>query len=265
MLVVRIAQAQQRRAGLFFLDVMTHPIPSPGLIRPAGFDPTAQPILPGAPLPPLPPECLQLDYIRQAFARSIDWRVEPLFAQAFLPDNPALAQARQAAVLMPLVQRDTGLHVLFTRRAAHLHDHAGQISFPGGRIESSDADAVAAAIRETREEIGVDQRFVQIMGVQPALLTTTRFVMTPVVGELLPGFQIAADQSEVAEVFEVPLGVLMDPTQHHLHQLQTSWGHGRCYFSVSWQSYFIWGATAILIRNFYYFLAASAGVPIRAQ
>lgn len=244
---------------------MTHPTPSSSLTRSAGFDPAAQPLLPATFLPPLPPECLQLDYIRQAFARSVDWRVEPLFAQAFLPNTPAFARARRAAVLMPLVQRDTGLHVLFTRRADHLHDHAGQISFPGGRIESSDADAVAAAIRETHEEIGVDQRFVQIMGVQPALLTTTHFVMTPVVGELLPGFRIAADQSEVAEVFEVPLGVLMDPSQYHLHRLQTEWGHGRCYFSVKWQSYFIWGATAILVRNFYHFLAASAGIQIKAQ
>jgi 8-oxo-dGTP pyrophosphatase MutT (NUDIX family) len=244
---------------------MTLPISSPDAVRSAGFDPPAQPILPGNPLPPLPPDCLRLDFIRQAFGRSVDWHVEPLFAQAFLPDNPALAQARRAAVLMPLVQRDTGLNVLFTRRAAHLHDHAGQISFPGGRIESTDADAVAAALRETREEIGVDRRFVQIMGVQPALLTTTHFVMTPVVGELLPGFHVTADQAEVAEVFEVPLSVLMDPTQHRLHQLQTAWGHGRCYFSVRWQSYFIWGATAILIRNLYYFLAASAGVSTDGQ
>jgi 8-oxo-dGTP pyrophosphatase MutT (NUDIX family) len=241
---------------------MTLPLSSTDPVRSPAFDPAAQPILPGNPLPPLPPDCLRLDYIREAFARSVDWHVEPLFAQAFLPDNPALAQARRAAVLMPLVQRDTGLNVLFTRRAANLNYHAGHICFPGGRIESTDAYAVAAALRETREEIGVDRRFVQIMGVQPALLTTTHFVMTPVVGELLPGFQLTPDQSEVAEVFEVPLRVLMDPAQHHLHQLQTAWGHGRCYFSVRWQSYFIWGATAILIRNFYHFLAASAGLPI---
>jgi 8-oxo-dGTP pyrophosphatase MutT (NUDIX family) len=243
-----------------FLDDMTLPLPSSDGPRPATFDPALQPVLPGIPLPPLPAECLRLDYIRDAFGRAVDWQVEPLFAQAFLPDNPASAQARHAAVLMPLVQRADGLHVLFTRRASHLHHHAGQISFPGGRIEPTDADAVEAAIRETREEIGVDRQFVQVMGVQPALLTTTQFLMTPVVGELLPGFHVQADQSEVAEVFEVPLAVLMDPTQHRLHQLQTAWGHGRCYFSVRWQSYFIWGATAILLRNFYYFLAASAGL-----
>lgn len=229
------------------------------------FDPTRQPVVPGIALPSLPEECLQLDYIHAAFDRAIQWQVEPLFAQSFLPDHPGYAQARQAAVLMPLVQRKTGLHVLFTRRAEHLHDHAGEISFPGGRIEPGDGTAIEAAIRETREEIGVERRFVHIMGVQPALLTTTDFLMTPVIGELLPGFQVTPDQAEVAEAFEVPLSVLMDPSRHRLHQMQPAWGHGRCYFSVCWQSYFIWGATAILLRNFYYFLAASAGLAIERQ
>ncbi|MFT0533509.1 CoA pyrophosphatase [Castellaniella hirudinis] len=237
---------------------------SPASQRSGHFDPAAQPLLPGVPLPALPAQCLQLDYIRDAFQRRVSWQVEPLFAQSFVPGGAAYAAARQAAVLMPLVQRDTGLQVLFTRRADHLHDHAGQISFPGGCIEPTDAGVIDTAIRETQEEIGVARQFVQVMGVQPSLLTTTQFLMTPVIGELLPGFQLAADQSEVAEIFEVPLHVLMDPAQHRLHQLQTAWGHGRCYFSVSWQSYFIWGATAILLRNFYYFLAASAGLDTRS-
>lgn len=243
------------------MDVMTPSVPSPRLIKAAGFDPTRQPVLPCLPLPPLPAQCLQLDYIRDAFERAVNWQVEPLFAQAFGPDNPGSAQARQAAVLVPLVQRADGLQVLFTRRAEHLHHHAGQISFPGGRIEPEDGSPVAAALRETHEEIGVGSQFIQVMGVQPTLLTTTQFLMTPVVGELLPGFQVHPDHAEVAEVFEVPLAVLMDPAQHRLHQLQTSLGHGRCYFSVCWRSHFIWGATAILLRNFYYFLAASAGLP----
>ncbi|WP_323011443.1 CoA pyrophosphatase [Castellaniella sp.] len=232
----------------------------PDFQRSDTFDPTSQPVLPGIPLPVLPDECLQLAYIRDAFLRSVPWQVEPLFAESFVPAGPAYASARHAAVLMPLVQRTHGLNMLFTRRAAHLHDHAGQISFPGGCIEPGDIDAVDTAMRETHEEIGVGRQSVQIMGIQPSLLTTTGFLMAPVVGELLPGFSLVPDQSEVAEVFEVPLRVLMDPTQYRLHQLQTAWGHGRCYFSVRWQSYFIWGATAILLRNFYYFLAASAGL-----
>jgi 8-oxo-dGTP pyrophosphatase MutT (NUDIX family) len=227
-------------------------------IRAAGFDPLVQPVLTRAPLPALPRACLQLDYIRQAFQRPPAWQVEPLFAQAFAPTLPAHAGARQAAVLMPLVQRASGLHVLFTRRAEHLHHHAGQISFPGGGIEPADRDPIAAAIRETHEEIGVDRRYVRVIGVQPTLLTTTRFLMTPIIGELLPGFHIQPDGSEVAEVFEVPLSVLMDPSRHQLRQLQTALGHGRYFFSIRWRSYFIWGATAVLLRNFYHFLAATS-------
>ncbi len=239
---------------------MSYRMTDPDRDRVASFDPRIQPVLPSAPLPPLPPECLRLDAIRRAFQHPVDWQVEPLFAQAFVPGGDSYARARQAAVLMPLVQRETGLNVLFTRRADHLHHHAGQISFPGGRIESSDDGPVAAAIRETREEIGVERRFVQLIGTQPTLLTTTGFLMTPVVGELLPGFHIRADEAEVAEVFEVPLSVLMDPDRHVLHRLETSLGHGRCYFSIRWESHFIWGATAILIRNFYHFLAAAQGL-----
>ncbi|CAM5779016.1 CoA pyrophosphatase [Castellaniella caeni] len=243
-----------------FLEAMTPPIPPLDAPQSASFDPAIQPLLSCPALPSLPAECLRLDFIRQAFAQPVAWQVEPLFAQAFAPDPAALARARQAAVLMPLVQRPGGLAVLFTRRSDRLHEHAGQVSFPGGRIETSDPDAVAAALRETGEEIGIAPQFVQVMGLQPTLLTTTRFLMTPVVGELLPGFQIKADQAEVAEVFEVPLAILMDPARHQLHQLQTAWGHGRCYFSMPWQSHFIWGATAILVRNFYRFLAAAAGL-----
>jgi hypothetical protein len=81
--------------------------------------------------------------------------------------------------------------------------------------------------------------------------------MTPVIGELLSGFQVRPDASEVADVFEVPLSVLMDPRRHVLHRLESERGHGRCYFAIPWESRFIWGATAILIRNFYHFLAAS--------
>ncbi|MFV0283043.1 MAG: CoA pyrophosphatase [Castellaniella sp.] len=241
---------------------MSYRMPGSSEARVAGFDPQVQPVLPTTPLPPLSPACLRLDVIRQAFRHPADWQVEPLFAQSFIPGGDSYVRARQAAVLMPLVQREAGLYMLFTRRAEHLHDHAGQISFPGGRIESSDSGPVAAAIRETREEIGVESRFIDIFGTQPTLLTTTQFLMTPVVGELLPGFRIRPDEAEVAEVFEVPLAFLMDPGRHALHRMESSLGHGRCYFAIRWQSHFIWGATAILIRNLYYFLAASQGMAV---
>lgn len=231
--------------------------------RAAAFDPKAQPVVPGTPLPSLPPACLTLAHIRQAFNQPSPWQVEPLFAPAFAPDQRAHAGARRAAVLMPLVQRADGLHVLFTRRAEHLHHHAGQVSFPGGCIEPGDADPIAAALRETSEEIGVDARFVQVLGTQPELLTTTGFLMTPVVATLQAGFHVQAQDSEVAEIFEVPLTVLMDPAHYQLHHLQTQWGHGRYFYAIPWESHFIWGATAILMRNFYHFLAASFSANIR--
>ncbi len=222
-----------------------------------GFDPETQPILKTEALPKLPADCLQLDYIRDAFSRPIDWQVDPLFSDSFLPNCHIKTNAREAAVLVPFVQRSDGVKIILTKRSDHLNNHAGQISFPGGRIENSDADPIAAAIRETYEEIGVKREFVRVIGTQPTLLTTTDFLMTPIIGEILPGFNIHADTSEVAEVFEVPLAVLMDPNKHVVHQLQTATGHGRYYFSITWNSYFIWGATAVLIRNLYHFLAAS--------
>lgn len=236
---------------------MSDRISSSDPARTAGFDPATQPVVSCAMLPGLPAECLQLDYIREAFQRPVHWQVEPMFTASFSPAAPGPVDARQAAVLMPLVQREQGPHVVFTRRAEHLQNHPGQISFPGGRIEPEDRDPIAAALRETHEEIGVDDRFVRILGVQPSFLTSTHFVMTPIIGELLPGFSIRSDGREVAEVFEVPLQILMDPAQHRLHEVRLPDGGARCYFSITWQSYFIWGATAVLIRNFYHYLAAA--------
>lgn len=220
------------------------------------FDPALQPEVkqPGA--TPLAPHVLELDFIRQAFQRPVSWQVEPLFRHAFSSDPKALKGLRKAAVFMPLVQRPQGVHVIFTRRADHLSDHAGQVSFPGGCIEPADESDIAAALRETNEEIGITQDYIELMGTHPSLITTTRFRMLPVVGAVRPGFTIRPDPGEVAEVFEVPLSVLMDPEQHRLHHAPLI-GADRHYYSMTWESYFIWGATAALIRNFYRFLAAA--------
>lgn len=221
------------------------------------FDPVLQPVVPSKPLQVLRGASMQLDFIQSAFQRSFPWQVEPLFKLSFDTDPLQNQDAIPAAVFFPLVQRPSGLHVLFTRRASHLYDHAGQICFPGGRIEDTDRDEVAAALRETREEIGVEPEFIQLIGKQPEYLTSSRFIMKPVVGLIRPGFRVTPDVSEVAEVFEVPLSVLMDPRLHRLHQAQLPDGNQRLYFSITWQSYFIWGATAALIRNFYHFLSAA--------
>src|SRR5690606_6594345 len=200
---------------------------------------------------------LQLDFICSAFDHPVEWEVEPVFSDSFQADDLEAQGVIHAAVFFPLVQRPSGLHVLFTRRASHLYDHAGQISFPGGRIEPSDHDAIAAALRETYEEIGVAPDFIRLIGTQPGFLTSTGFTMKPVIGLIRPGFTITPDTTEVAEVFEVPLSVLMDTGLHRLHEAQLPGGGHRFYFSISWKSYFIWGATAALIRNFYHYLAAA--------
>jgi len=222
-----------------------------------GFSPEAQPVIPIEPLAPLSTQALQLDFIRQAFARPSAWQVEPIFADLFDPPQLNLQGATRAAVFMPLVQREDGLSMLFTRRTDHLAHHAGQISFPGGRIETSDADAIAAALRETFEETGIAPQFARVLGAQPSMLTTTQFVVTPIVGSLQPGFQLHANRDEVAEIFEVPLCVLMHPHSYRLHRIDLPDRTQRLYFSISWRSYFIWGVTAALLRNFHRFLLAA--------
>jgi 8-oxo-dGTP pyrophosphatase MutT (NUDIX family) len=222
-----------------------------------GFDPQAQPVVENKVLRPLAESSLASAFILAAFRGNVTWAVEPVFTESFQPECVNYDGVIPAAVLFPLIERPSGLHVLFTRRASHLYDHAGQISFPGGRIERTDRDAVAAALRETFEETGIAPEFIQLIGTQPSFLTSTRFTMKPVIGLLRPGFTVKPDSTEVAEVFEVPLSVLMDPRQHKLHKAQLPNGGHRYYFSVSWGPYFIWGATAALIRNFYHYLAAA--------
>ena len=159
--------------------------------------------------------------------------------------------------------RADGLHVLLTRRTAHLREHPGQISFPGGRIESHDADAAAAALRETQEEVGVNAAQVDVIGQLPTYSTITRFVVTPVIGLVTPPVTLALDTFEVDEAFEVPLSFLMTPAHHRRHVFEFE-GERRQFLSMPWQGvgadgvereYFIWGATAAMLRNLYGFLS----------
>lgn len=238
---------------------MVLPLTKKRLANPAGFDPQAQPIVAVShELPPLRNETLQLDFIRLAFRRPVAWQVEPIFTESFQIDAQAPCdEITRAAVCLPLVQRQEGLHVILTRRSLHLSDHGGQIAFPGGRIETFDAGPIDAALRETYEEIGVSREFIQILGTQPGFLTSTRFAMKPVIAYVVPGFTLNPEASEVAEVFEVPLAFLMDPKHHMLHRANLPDGGHRYYFSMHWRDYFIWGATAALLRNFYHYLSAA--------
>jgi 8-oxo-dGTP pyrophosphatase MutT (NUDIX family) len=164
------------------------------------------------------------------------------------PDMEPKRPLTRAAVLVPLVDRQDGLTVLLTKRTDHLHDHAGQISFPGGRIDAADADAVAAALREAEEEVGLPRERVEVIGRLDTYITRTGFEVTPVIGLVDPPTAFAPDPFEVAEVFEVPLSFIAarDSAQRHSRQFQ---GKTRYFYVFPWQSYFIWGATAGMLVN----------------
>lgn len=148
-----------------------------------------------------------------------------------------------AAVLVPLVVRESGVTVLLTQRSQNLHDHPGQISFPGGRLEADDASVEAAALRETFEEIGLHDRHVDILGRLPDYCTGTGFRVSPVVGLVAQPFELVVDAFEVDEVFEVPLAFLMDRANHQLHRREVA-GRVREYVAMPFGERFIWGATA---------------------
>ena len=173
---------------------------------------------------------------------------EPESGHCVIEDGADDRQLTPAAVLFPIVLREAGETVLLTQRTAHLRDHAGQISFPGGRVESEDATPVDTALRETEEEIGLSRGVIDILGFLPEYRTGTGFRVTPVVGLVRPPFALQPDPFEVAEIFEVPLAFLLDPANHQRHSLHYR-GALRNYFAMPYGDYFIWGATAGMIRS----------------
>ncbi len=233
--------------------------------RPPILDPRTIPVVGvDAHLPPVPAAHLRAAAVRQRFGAQPVW--EPEFAgdgRPFGDRAPA-----QAAVLVLLVQRpataqDDGLHVLLTRRTDHLRDHAGQISFPGGRCEPGDAGVVGTALREAEEEVGLPSAQVEVIGQLPSYTTVTSFVVTPVVALVQTPFVLTLDSHEVAEAFEVPLAWLMNPAHHRRHVFSHE-GDERQFLSMPWtgpgadgrlREYFIWGATAAMLRNLYRFLS----------
>lgn len=161
-----------------------------------------------------------------------------------LDDGPKTA----AAVLVPLVARPGGLTVLLTQRTAHLKNHAGQISFPGGRCEDVDDGPVATALRESHEEIGLDPSLVDVLGHLDDYVTVTGFTVTPVVGMIRPPFDLTPDPFEVAEVFEVPLSFVLDRSNHQRHTYKVR-GRTRAYYAMPHGDRYIWGATAGMLVN----------------
>lgn len=154
----------------------------------------------------------------------------------------------RAAVLVPLIERPQGWFVILTLRAADLAAHAGQVSFPGGRIEPEDRDAAHAALRETEEEIGLASDHVEIIGRLDTWLTGTGFEITPVVGFVQPPPAFVPDPVEVAEVFEVPLDFVLDPRNHERRMREVR-GAQRGFFVLPYQHRNIWGATAGMLVN----------------
>ncbi len=155
-----------------------------------------------------------------------------------------------AAVLVGLCERDGELHVLLTRRAAGLKHHGGQVSFPGGRIEVTDDGPLAAALRETEEEVGVSPEGVEVAGYLDNYFTITGYSVTPVVGFYDGTTPYSLDEREVDEAFEVPLRFLFDPANHR-RKKKNIYGHEIPYFEIHWQKHNIWGATASMIVCFY--------------
>ncbi|HVG05519.1 MAG TPA: CoA pyrophosphatase [Burkholderiaceae bacterium] len=207
---------------------------------------------------------LRVSALRQRFASPPAWQPElRADVRLFNPDQPP----RAAAVLIPLIVHAEGTCVLLTKRTAHLHDHAGQISFPGGRVDQSDTDAIATALREAHEEIGLPPAQVDVIGTLPEYLTATGYKVTPVVGLIERPFSPVLDAFEVSEIFEVPLAFLMDPINHErrIFQLDGVGKVSRTFYAMPYATpqraaegrrYFIWGATAAIVRNLYQFLRA---------
>lgn len=162
--------------------------------------------------------------------------------------TPPSIELRPAAVLVPLVDRPEGMSVLLTQRTAHLSAHAGQIAFPGGRLEPEDLDATAAALRETEEEVGLGRDRVTLVGQLDTYVTGTGFEITPVVGIVSLPFSLTIDPFEVADVFEVPLSFVLDPGNHRRTERLFE-ERRRVFFVLPYEGRNIWGATAGMLVN----------------
>lgn len=204
-------------------------------------------------LPAVSDDALTSASLRQRFLHPPLWQPELVAEKKFM-DRPLV----HAAVLVPIVVRPCPT-VLLTQRTAHLSTHAGQIAFPGGKFDAQDADATDAACREALEEVGLARDCIDVLGHLPVYTTGSSFAVTPVVALVRPDFALRPNPQEVADVFEVPLAFLMDPSNHRHHEVMWQ-GALRHWLSMPYPlpqgERFIWGATAGMLRNFYRFLSA---------
>ena len=188
----------------------------------------------------------------------------PAAGQPSQPGRPAQSSGSEidfdkartpAAVLVPLIARPGGITILLTQRAGHLSRHAGQVAFPGGRCDPEDGTIVDTALREAREEVGLDPGRVDVLGLLPQYRTRTGFLVTPVVGWIEPPFTLAPDPGEVADVFEMPLAFALDAANHQRHHRDTD-GARRYFYVLPFEDRYIWGATAAMLVNFHHVLTS---------
>ena len=154
----------------------------------------------------------------------------------------------EAAVLIPIVERNNGLKIILTKRSNNLKQHPGQVSFPGGKSEKTDKSLVATALRETKEEIGINNKNVEILGQLSKHVTITGFKITPFIGKIRTGFSTKIQTSEVSEIFEVPLSYLSNPKNFRVESVKWK-GKKRFFYSIPYGPYYIWGATARILKN----------------
>ena len=209
--------------------------------------------------PAVAPERMQLDALQHRFASALAWRAEPR-NEVFAP--PAMRDAAVLIGLQPASSPAQPPQVVLTQRGQHLNAHPGQIAFPGGKIDASDANASAAALREAHEEIYLAPEHAHVLGTLLPYETGTGYRVTPVVAWLHPAARLAPNPLEVAEVFRVPLDFLMNPANHRKHVWQPTLDQRREWFSMPYtdtsngQERFIWGVTAGILRDLYRFLSA---------
>jgi 8-oxo-dGTP pyrophosphatase MutT (NUDIX family) len=197
---------------------------------------------------------LNLAWIKQHFAHPPPWQPEVNGDPRIFPEHENFTNA---AVLITMVERESGLHLLFTSRTKHLAQHPGQISFPGGRMDAEDSNAIDTALREAYEEIGLHKELVDVFGTLPDYFTITGYRVTPVVAAVRQLSGLKLNSNEVAEIFEVPLAYLMDGKAHQRRSgLLPNQTVSRSFYAMPYQNYFIWGATAGMLRNLFHFLRA---------
>jgi 8-oxo-dGTP pyrophosphatase MutT (NUDIX family) len=218
------------------------------------FDPRTVPVIGiDSHLPPVDAGALTPQALRERFLAPPAWEPEVWSERKFSQREPALA-----SVLVPIVVRDRPT-VLLTERTTHLSTHSGQVAFPGGKRDETDADEAHTALREAHEEIGLEPRWIEVIGQMPTYKTGSQFIITPVVALVDPAHQLKLNAFEVADAFEVPLEFLMNPAHHRRHAVEFG-GIRREWFSMPYMEgsveRFVWGATAAMLRNFYRFLRA---------